>query len=178
MATQWVSRAATESDQEEWDGSTWVIRWFSPPFDVSGLSGSAMDGTASLTWVNESGHSPDILIERRIPGGEWAEIATLPATATTYEDVGEGSFQYRVVASRTVTGVTKVSTNPPTTAVLVLSGMGPEPVQNLEVSESFGLMVGGTRPGSGALEASESLGLIIAEHGRRAVVLRLPSRSA
>ena len=63
--SQWVSLAATESDQEEWDGSAWVKIWFSPPLDVSGLSGSAMDVTASLAWTNESGHSPDILIERR-----------------------------------------------------------------------------------------------------------------
>ena len=132
-----MSLAATESDQEEWDGSAWVKIWFSPPLDVSGLSGSAMDDTASLAWTNESGHSPDILIERRPAGGEWAEIATLPATATTYEDTGEGSFQYRVTASRTLTGVTKLSATPPTTAVLVLAGMGPEQDLDLAASESF-----------------------------------------
>ena len=123
--SKWNARAESESDLEEWDGSAWVVRWFSPPLDVSGLAGVVAGTTATLTWTNVSGRSPGIVVERRTLGATWSELATLPAGSTTYSDTAVGIFQYRVVPQRTINGVTKRSSGPPITGFLTLASGQP-----------------------------------------------------
>ena len=59
------------------------------------------DSEIHLTWTDLSAAPSEIRIERRMPGGAFREIATLPAGAESFTDTGlsgGATFQYRVRA--------------------------------------------------------------------------------
>jgi hypothetical protein len=55
-----------------------------------------------LSWQAHSTKETGFRVERRTPGGEYAVIATLPATSTSYTDdhlPARGEYVYRIQAS-------------------------------------------------------------------------------
>jgi hypothetical protein len=71
---------------------------------------AAVSGTrVSLTWADHSNNETGFAVERRVPGGVYAIIATLPANTTSYCDEGlalNTSYVYRIEAFDTAGDLT------------------------------------------------------------------------
>jgi hypothetical protein len=65
------------------------------------LTANVSATSAALSWQLNSTNQTGIYVERRIPGSDYAVIATLTATATTYTDsqlTSETNYVYRIEA--------------------------------------------------------------------------------
>ena len=78
-----------------------------------------------LTWADNSENETSFRVERRIPGGAFAAITTLPADSTSYSDAtvtAETGYEYRVVAFNAV------GTSPASNVVAVTTPSDPSHV--------------------------------------------------
>jgi len=90
----------------------------SPPAAPTGFIATALSTSEiDLAWTDNSANEDGFLLERRVSGGSYAEVATLAANATSFGDAGlvDGTFyEYRIrafndtgdSASTTVGGMT------------------------------------------------------------------------
>lgn len=73
-----------------------------PPLAPTGFSSQGLPGAVSLSWVNQSHAATQIQVLRTTPGIVGRQVlATLPPTATTYQDPGLqlGYYSYSLVVS-------------------------------------------------------------------------------
>jgi hypothetical protein len=72
-----------------------------PPFAPTGFSAIATSATAvSLSWTDASAAGPGFRIQRQLVG-DWADVASVPAGTTSFEDVGltpDTIYHYRIQA--------------------------------------------------------------------------------
>ncbi len=74
-----------------------------PPLAPSSLAASPNSSTRiDLSWQDNSGDEIGFRVERRLPGGSWAQIGTTSANVNTYADstvVAGTTYEYRVRAA-------------------------------------------------------------------------------
>jgi titin len=77
-----------------------------PPATPANLTAAASIGTTvNLAWQDVASDETAYKVERRLPGGTWAQIAALGANATSYADTtvtAGNTYEYRVRAANTV----------------------------------------------------------------------------
>jgi titin len=72
-----------------------------PPWFPTGLVARADGQGIALTWFDNSATEDGYKVSRRVDGGAWVDIATLPANGISYRDVGvmmDVTYTYRVQA--------------------------------------------------------------------------------
>lgn len=92
-ATMLGSAAACSSDSGNGSGDADL----SAPTD---FVAEALEGAAHLTWHDNSDEA-EFMIERRMEGGDWMTIATVPFDTTQYHDAGLDptmTYTYRILA--------------------------------------------------------------------------------
>ncbi|WP_243288300.1 hypothetical protein [Geothrix terrae] len=133
-----------------------------PPLPPVSFAAQALPGTVGLTWVNQSKTVTQIQIIRRVPGipGTTVVLATLPGTATTYQDTGLalGYYGYSLSISDGRTTVTTqeilaAPANPPGSPTLTAATLAPSPYTSASALSPNGLWAFGTRTPFTALPA-------------------------
>lgn len=67
----------------------------------SALKAEPLDGGAHLTWRDNSDNEAEFMIERKMSGGDWMTIGTVPFDTASFHDpeLMEGkTYMYRVMA--------------------------------------------------------------------------------
>lgn len=101
--------AATAANPQDLNPPTNLACLPFPQGAITGYNGNAITGPVildatqtTITWRDESDSEESYRIHRRVPDGEWVEIATLPADSMIYTDTGlpnvGGNYIYRVGA--------------------------------------------------------------------------------
>jgi hypothetical protein len=102
-------QAAPAADPQDLNAPTNLACLPFPQGAITGYNGNAITGPVildatqtTITWRDESDSEESYRIHRRVPDGEWVEIATLPADSMMYTDSGlpnvGGNYIYRVGA--------------------------------------------------------------------------------
>ena len=99
-----------------------------PPLAPNGLSAAAASATQiNLSWTDNSDNETTFNVERKIGGGVYAEIGTVAAGVTTYNDYGlttGTTYYYRVRAHNAVGYSTSYSNEAYATAAAPAAGGG------------------------------------------------------
>lgn len=76
--------------------------WNTVVADPTGFTALALSATAiKLDWLYSSNNESGFVIERRISGGQWSVVTSLPANQITYQDNGllpDTNYEYRIKA--------------------------------------------------------------------------------
>lgn len=72
-----------------------------PPAPATVSAVEALPGVNLISWSATGGIPGGWTVQRRLPGGEWQTVATLPGATTTYTDnsAGGSAYEYRVAAT-------------------------------------------------------------------------------
>jgi fibronectin type 3 domain-containing protein len=75
------------------------------PVAPTKLEATASGSAIALTWQDNSDNEDTFVIQRRLPGGEWQELAVVAADGTGYADTATTAattYEYRIAAENTV----------------------------------------------------------------------------
>ena len=103
VATNGIA-GSIDYDHADWAGAQLIAAPAvpMPPAAPSGLIATATSATQiNLTWTNTANNATGLIIQRSTDGVTFTQIATTPATATSYSDttaVGATAYTYRVAA--------------------------------------------------------------------------------
>lgn len=81
-------RARNQDATGGWGNSSY---WYTEPAAVGSITIKRVNGNPKLEWVNLARYSHRIYIRRKVNGGAWESVATLPGSSTTYTDSAVGS---------------------------------------------------------------------------------------
>ena len=151
-----------DRDDDKWflgqDGAGITLYRFyfvAPPAAPSDLTATAESTTEiSLSWIDNSTNEESFSIERKVPGGSFAVIDTVPPDTTDYLDStceGATEYVYRVQAINTILGNSGYSneasaiTDTPVVSSSLQIGDGVE-VKNQQIADQLTLRRLGIRP--------------------------------
>lgn len=136
---------------------------FLPPLAPTSFSAQSLPGAVGLSWVNQSKTTNQIQVIRHVPGvvGTTIVLATLPPTATTFQDAGLslGYYGYNLTVSdgrSTIASpeILAAPVNPPGSLALATSALSSNLDMSTSALSSGGLWAFGTYAPFAVLPAS------------------------